>query len=214
MNVQELPSGSQIELEIHSGSDTLSLHSSVVKPIQNSILIEKLDHEGKLLGIPDNCSVNLLYVDTKDSCPYVWENVSVRPVRYKEGIYHYIDNISAKSNAHINRRKAFRLYIGKEMILSVHDNTGLKQYRVLLKDISETGMAFVTKEDFPIKKLVHLDFIDNGFSIPLSGHIVRKTAANGSPNKTVYGCHFSSPRPLLNKYIAKKQQQKLHRQRQ
>ena len=209
MYANELVSGTPIELSIHLGAETLSLFSSIVELVQENILIEKLEYNGKLLGIPNNSSVDMLYIDPDSSRPYIWKNVSLKAVRYKKEVYHCVNGLIGEGMP-TNRRGAFRLYIGDEMTLIVRNANGPQGYTVTVKDISETGMCFISSEDFPIQKLVRLNFQDNNFSIPLAGHIVRKIPHPELPSSTIYGCRFPEPNPLLGKYITKKQQKRLH----
>lgn len=212
MYIRELASGTPVELSIHNGSDTISLSSVAAGPFQDDLLIEKLEYNGRLLGIPNGYSVDLVYINPQDSRPYIWKNVSLKAVRYKNTVYHCIGNAPGEGIL-TNRRQAFRLFIGEEMDLIVHDAEGAKPYRVVLKDISETGMGFVSSEDFPLKKHVKLRFRDHSFAINLPATIVRKyQPEEGSPS-TVYGCRFSSPIPVLSKYITQIQQKKLQEQR-
>lgn len=212
MNKNELLPDAQVELLVRAGSDTITLRSKIVDLVNGDILIDRLEHNGKLLGIPDHFSVDMLYLEPENSRPFLWSNVSLKVVRYKKEIYHCIGNL-AETGKLTNRRESFRLFVGREMTLVVRDANGSRGYRVILKDISETGMGFVTKEDFPIKKLVRLDFEDNHFRMPLAAHIVRKIEPTDDNMTFVYGCRFSEPNPLLSKYIARKQHEKLQSQR-
>lgn len=208
MYANEFVSGEPIELVIHLGAERLSLFSSFMELVQDNILIKKLEYNGKLLGIPDSCSVDMLYVDPETSRPYIWRDVSLKPVRYKKKVYHCINDFIGEGMP-TNRRGAFRLFIGEEMTLYVRDSSGSKRYTVTVKDISETGMCFISSEDFPIKKLVRLDFRDSKLALPLTGHIVRKIPHPERSGHSIYGCRFPEPNPLLGKYIAKRQQEKL-----
>lgn len=208
MYANELISGTPIELSIHLGAETINLFSSIVEPVQENILVEKLEYNGKLLGIPNNCSVDMLYIDPESSRPYIWKNISLKAVRYKKGVYHCVSDLIGEGMP-TNRRDAFRLFIGEEMTLVVRNANGPQGYTVRVKDISETGMCFISSEDFPVKKLVRLNFQDNNFSMPLAGHIVRKIPHPELPSSTIYGCRFPESNPLLGKYITKKQQEKL-----
>lgn len=208
MYVKELAPGTPIELSIHTGSDTISLYSVAAEPFHDDLLIEKLEYNGKLLGIPSGYSVDLLYISPGDSRPYIWKNVSLKAVRYKDAIYHCISN-APEEGMPTNRRQAFRLFIGEEMELIVRDTEGAKRYNVILKDISETGMGFVSSEDFPLQKHVRLRFQDHSFTMNLSATIVRKYQPEENSPSCVYGCRFSEPNRILSKYITLMQQKKL-----
>ena len=61
----------------------------------------------------------------------------------------------------MNRRGSYRVYIGEQMTITAFTSQGAKKHSVHLKDISESGMAFLSKEEFDIGRIVRLNLSFN-----------------------------------------------------
>lgn len=200
MQIEEITKGSNIELEVKYSGHTMSFRSIVIAVKNNSILITTIKVNDQTIGFSDKCRMNFLY--KSDSKVFIWENVDVRLVKYEGEICHKIDLFS--DGKPYNRRDSYRMYIGEDMPLYVNSATGPTAISVLVKDISETGVAFITKDEIDIDRTIRLKLKDNITIISLSGVIVRKEFLQNL-NAFLYGCKFNEKNDKLGKYIAKKQ---------
>lgn len=204
MLIDEIPIGGNIELEVKYCGHTMSFRSDVFKIINNSVLITSIKANDQTIGFSDNCQIN--FIVKQDSRVYAWENIIVKLVRYDGAIYHKIDLMGAGKP--FNRRDSFRMYIGEDMPLYISSTTGLTSITVLVKDISETGVAFITKDELDINRVFRLKLKDGYITIDLTGIIVRKEFLPNL-NSYLYGCKFNERNQRLGKYIAKKQGEQL-----
>ena len=175
-----------IELEITINGKKSTLLTAVEQVIGTNVLLTPIQINEKVVGFPPDCIVNLLYVGEKQV--FCWKNVKIKAVRYEKNIYHSAELIGDAEI--LNRRGAYRVYIGEQMLLTAFSANGPKNYRVLLKDLSETGMAFFSKEEFDVGRTVRLTLsIKKGQELPLSAQIIRVQDFENRQDK-LYGCKF------------------------
>lgn len=200
MKIDELSKGSKIELEVKYNGRTMSFKSEIVLIKNNFVLIAPIKANEQTIGFSEKCKINFLY--KLDGKLLLWENVSVKLVKYEGAIYHRIE-LTGEGKPY-NRRGAFRMYIGEDMPLYVNTATGPSAISVLVKDISETGVAFITKEDIDLDRTIRLKLKDNNTIISLSGIVIRKDFLEHL-DSFLYGCKFNEKNDKLGKFIAKRQ---------
>ncbi len=205
MLASELKIGHSVELEVQMDDKKTTLFTSIEMHRENNILLLKtFRYNGKIIGFPTSCSVTLVYAE--GSLAYYWENVTVKPVRYEGEIYHCVHLVG--NSRVMNRRNSYRVYFGTEMILSAPTASGQKSHKVLVRDISETGMSFYSQENFTVGKNVRLYLsVAPGKEISIRSQILRSQAGSHR-NGSIYGCKFTEPNPILNNYLMRYQQER------
>ncbi len=193
-----------VELEIlHDGRKT-TLLTSVEGMINNSVLLTPIHLDGKIVGFPAKFTVNLLYPE--DGQVYCWSNITVKAVRYRGNVYHSVELLGRAII--LNRRGAYRVYIGENKFLHYRDRTGTKLYEILVRDISETGMCYMSKDHFEIGKTVHLQLrLVNGHKLSLRAKILWKRENPNRSTTFLYGCKFAEKSNYLNSYLMNVQQE-------
>lgn len=175
-----------IELDIFMNGKKSTLLTTVEQVIGQTVLLTPIQINDKLVGFPPNCTVNLLYVGEHQV--FCWKNITIKAVRYEKNVYHSAELIGDAEI--LNRRGAYRVYIGEQMLLTAFSATGPKTYHVNLKDLSETGMAFFSKEEFDVGRTVRLHLsIKKGQELLLSSQIIRIQEFDNRQDK-LYGCKF------------------------
>ena len=201
MTAAELQLTHAVELEILMNGKKTTLLSSIEQIIGTTVLLTPIHLNGKVVGFPPDCSVNLLYIDEKHV--FCWKNIKVKAVRYEKKIYHSAELVADAEI--LNRRGAYRVYIGETMLLTSFTANGPKSINVLLKDLSETGMAFFSKEEFDIGRTVRLHLaMSNKHELQLSAQIIR-TQEDERRGK-LYGCKFVERNERLIGYLMRLQQ--------
>lgn len=200
MRIEEIVKGGIIEVEVKCDGQTVHFNSEVVEIIPNSLLVKAIKVKEQSIGFSDHCRINLLYL--QDEKLNLWENAAIKLVKYNNEVYHMIE-VTGEGKPY-NRRSSFRIYIGEDMQLIVYSANGPTAISVLIKDISETGIAFLTKEELGLSQTIRLKIMDNDSAIHLAGSIIRKEFID-SLGKFLYGCKLSEKNTKLAKYISKKQ---------
>lgn len=202
MIATELQLNHSVEIEVAINGKITTLLSSIKNIINNTILLTPIFIGGKMVGFPPEYEVSFIYMESE--VVYCWKNVSIKAVRYQGQIYHCV-NLTTTAEIW-NRRNAFRVYIGEKMNLISFGNNGPTTHEVFIKDISETGMAFISSEPFFVKHTVRLKLkIFSGQIIQLSAQIVR-TQPTETEGEVLYGCRLLERSPLLSKHLVKLQQ--------
>lgn len=204
--IDDIPNGSNIELDVRYNGLTMSFNSEIMLIVSNSLLISPIIVNEQTIGFNDNCRIRLIVkIEGK---VYLWDNVTIKLVKYDGVIYHKIDLVG-EGKPH-NRREAYRMYIGEDMLIYINTSSGPLAISVLVKDLSETGVGFITKEDIEPDRTIRLKLKDNNSMISLSGVIVRKELLSHL-GSFLYGCKFNEKNNKLGKYIARKQGEELRK---
>lgn len=207
MLIDEIPIGVNIEIEVKYSGRTMSFRSEVKSIINHSVLINPIKVDSQTVGFSEQCTMNLLI--NHDGKVIAWENIQIRLVRYDGDIFHLLE-LTGNGKSY-NRRIAYRMYIGEDTNIYMNSSNGLVSYSILLKDISETGVAFLTKEEFDINRTFRMKLKEQYLFVNLSGVIVRKEYLPHL-SSFLYGCKFIEKDFKLNKYIAYKQGEQLRKQ--
>ena len=85
MTAAELELSHAVELEIMMNGKKTTLLSAIEQIIGTTVLLTPIHLNGKVVGFPPDCNVNLLYIDEKHV--YCWKNIKIKAVRYEKKIY-------------------------------------------------------------------------------------------------------------------------------
>lgn len=204
MTAAELQLEHSVELEIMMNGKKTTLLSAIEQIVGQNVLLTPIQINGKVVGFPPNCMVNLLYIG--ENQVFCWRNVKIKAVRYDKKIYHSAELVADAEI--LNRRGAYRVYIGEQMTLTAFSAQGPKNYPVHLKDISETGMAYFSKEEFDVGRTVRLHLsIKKGVELQLSAQIIRIQDFEKRQDK-LYGCKFIEKNNRLVGYLMHLQQER------
>ncbi len=207
MTAAEMQTSHPVELEVHINGKKTTLLTEIEKIINQTVLLTPIQLNGKVVGFPPDCRVHLLYIE--DNHVYCFKNIQLKAIRYENKVYHCATLIGDAEI--LNRRGAFRVYIGTDSILTAFTARGPKSHRVLLKDLSESGMAYLSSEDFDIGRTVRMNIIiAPGKEMKLGAQIIRIQEFEDRQEK-LYGCKFLEKNNLLTGYLMRCQQE---RQRQ
>lgn len=218
MKINEIPYGNTVSLEIVTSAHTIELSTKVAElsdyekktitklNIQKDLFCNTLEvivKDGKSLGL--SASDNMVYniKCTINDKYYVWNNVYVKTVKLPSGNVYYLI-MSALDVNMMNRRNAYRLWIGEEVTVTL----GLSQDRIrgILKDISASGMGVIVADasDFHLERIVHVQYIDKEKTVfNLTGKVVSVTEI--SPAKILIGCAFVGKSQAIERYVSQKQ---------
>ena len=205
MQLAELPVGANIMFNVTVQKQGLEFPSEVIEVHDNFILTKPVMSKGKVVGLGgENVSVGLTYLRNEKS-PMVWKGISCSIVKVRGRILYRV--VASGAGFEMNRRETFRLFVGLPAVAQIGRNR--RALNVILKDISETGFAFVVENEIQDaeKAPVRLVFKDFDRSYNLMGYIVRIEMVQ--EDKIVYGCHMSMKNQLISHYINPKQRQML-----
>ena len=205
MRVTEFEMTHSVELEILHDDKKTTFITSVEGIINNHVLLTPIHLDGKIVGFPPKYTVNLIYPE--DGHVFSWNDVRVKAARYHGNIYHYVE-LSGHAQVS-NRRGAYRVYIGETRKIYHRINSDTKLYEVFLRDLSETGMCFLSKDNFEIGRSVHLQLkFAGGHELTLRAKILWRRENPNRNTTFLYGCKFTEKSKYLNSYLMNVQQAK------
>ncbi len=204
MTISDFTKGQQVKLDIRANNVKGSFDATVALIHKNILLLEPIIVEGKLVGFPQEYSAELTVI-VKDIC-YVWSNIQIQAVSFKGRHFHAIELFG---DAEVrNRRNNFRVPIGEIMNVVYFTESGPKPHHAMIKDISETGFAFISKEEFDTGRMVRLNvLLPDKTPLALSAKIVRSQPMQRDKD-TLYGCRFSDKNPKLAGFLMQLQRDK------
>lgn len=204
MTAAELQLEHSVELEILMNGKKTTLLSEVEQVIGTTVLLTPIQINGKVVGFPPNCTVNLMYIG--ENQVFCWKNIKLKAVRYEKRVYHSAELIGDAEI--LNRRGSYRVYIGEQMTLTAFSAQGPKNYLVQVKDLSESGMAYFSKEEFDVGRTVRLRLaIKKGMELQLSAQIIRVQEFENRQDH-LYGCKFIEKNNRLVGYLMHLQQER------
>ena len=206
MTAADMEISHSIELEIILNGNKTTLITCVEHILDDTVLLTPIHMNGKIVGFPPPISVNLYYVD--DGQVFLWSDVTVKAVKYQNKAYH---SVTLKESPKVlNRRGAFRVFIGQKMNLLTFSSEGSQLHEVFVRDISETGMSFFSSEEFSKGRTVRLHLrLKNGQELSLSSQIVwKRQGTHRRRNQFLYGCKFLGRNRQLTAYLMTVQQER------
>lgn len=203
MWLYELTEGETIQIIASKNRSSVHYDTTVVCCKQGVILVEPIRENGIIInfqGADVRCDV--AYMENGEN-PICWEGCTVQLVTIKDHKYHAV--YTKKMSKKLNRREAYRQYLGLKGTLTLDGSRGGGS--VIVKDISATGVAFVgdPKLDMATVGSFQLDFddIDCRLNVHLNAKAVREIQVD--ENKKVFGAEIKKANVDLNSYISTKQ---------
>lgn len=211
MKLYEIAQGEQIRIIAGTGKHTYEQMTSVELCKDGVLLVKPMYYEDKLLNFNgEHLQISVVYVVNGEK-PMIWEGCTIRYVQTKTQKFHAV--LCKKEGKHLNRRQAFRQYLGVPGTLTSELTRERKS--VIVKNISTTGVSFVIDSlDIGIEdiKEFRLEFEDvqKCLNIMLHGRVVREEFCE---DKKVFGAVLTKTNINLSTYIAQKQKQDMAKKR-
>lgn len=209
-SINDVELGAKITIYFTYGEKEYEFESSVVHLEKGLVCIDVIRNDGKVLGLGSVNGKIMLVLSRKDEKPIVWTDCTLKTGIMKSGTNVYIVS-TPTDGRELNRRSAFRLYIGLSGTVSlIGTNTGSG---CIVKDFSTSGFAFLV--DRPMMDcsgrplLLKFDDPNLNMQISCTGSIVREaTLPNG---KYLYGARLTNNQVMISKYLNLKQHEELQR---
>lgn len=204
MTILDLDEQHPVTLVVTVGLKSKDLTTTISEVHADYILLRPIFVEGRTVGFGDSCTIDFLYL--QDQVVYAWHSVSLPLVKIKGSTYYRLE-LKGEARPY-NRRGSFRVYVGETMTITVFQSSGPQPVSVLVRDISESGFGFVSKEEYEISRTIRLAIpIADRKTLVLSATIVRKDF-NEEKGTYNYGCKFVEPNSYLSSYLMAKQRER------
>ena len=212
MKLWEIEQGEQIRVVASTEKSKFEQTAFIEFSKDVVIFVKPMYYEGQLLNFDgERLKISVVYIVNNEK-PMVWEGCTIRYVQTKTQKFHAI--FCKRDGIHLNRRQAFRQYLGILGKLMVESTRERKE--VIVKNISTTGVSFVMESTDDITmddiRKFQLEFEDTQerLNITLQGEVIREDDVE---NKKVFGALIKKANVDLSAYIAHKQKQDIARKR-
>lgn len=205
VTIDDIQAKDPVEIEILYNGKRRSFSSVAKEFIGDAVLIEPIMHGNKAVGFPD--AIKSRFSVVVRGTPFVWNDPKIRLVKYSGNLYHMV-SLPGEGN-YVNRRQAYRQYVGTEMPVTVIRQGGERDvHTVLVKDLSETGVGIVSDVLMNVDDSVRIRISDEGYLLSVNAVVVR-VQENEKTRDKMYGCQFTEAIPKLSQYIMQIQRDKL-----
>ena len=205
VTISDIKTDDAVEIEILYKGKRKTFPSVVKAFVDDAVLIAPIMSGAKAIGFPEELKMRFSVV-VKGS-PFVWNDPKVRLVKYAGNMYHMV-SLPGEGN-YVNRRQAYRQYVGEEMPITLTRHDGGKDVMtVLVKDLSETGVGIVSDVMMDVDDSIRLRISDEGFLMSINAVIVRIQEDKDKRDR-IYGCQFTEKIPKLSQYIMQIQRDRL-----
>ncbi len=203
MDINDLAPGRELQLIVKVNRYNGTFDTRVTIIHNNICVLEPIYVNDKIIGFPSNCEVSLSC--TMEGILYLWKNIKIQTILFKGVPCHAAELIGDAEP--VNRRNNYRVNIGEEMELNYYTDKGPRSTWAYIKDVSETGFAFITKEIFQLQHMVRLTITIEGRSnLRISAKIVRFVELED--DQILYGCKFVEQSQKLNNWLMSIQRDK------
>lgn len=206
MWLSELLPDTGVDLEVKSGKNEWLFQSIVRHEVKGVLLMDPVIYEDKLLDLSgEGMSVAVIVKDTQD-IPIQFKGCTVKNVRLKEESYLAV--ASGQEGKRINRRGAFRIFVGERGSVEPIGTGG--RLEAVVRDLSMTGFSFVVDVDEWEEEtsMVWLNFAGRyGEKMRLQGSVIRTD--EGERGRLIVGCQTIKCANDLAGYVAFKQRENL-----
>jgi hypothetical protein len=200
VRLNEIPEKENIEFRFKYQNTDYCMDVNVQLKMQDMIFIQAVCSNGKPIEAGKIKDALLSY--KVDGGIYNFIELTLKLVTY-QGNYLY-GVTSEFEPKRMNRREAFRAFVGEAHSLKLIKNDGnVVEFSGLLKDISLNGIGFIMNrkvDDIAYIKVV-ID-ISKNCKLPLLGEIVRVTELP-KHRGYLYGCKLNIHSDILNRYVLK-----------
>lgn len=215
MYINELESGKKLILTVKIGTESVDFETTVreIVPKKRAIMTDVVRDNDKVVSF-SGAGVHVdVYFYPGDSAPIVFRNVKIIVYKDKSENIFYVITTNSPSVT-VNRREAFRLFVGKNVVVQKGFNRSAND--AILKDISTSGFSITVDSsvvEYELFQTIHTVFNDEieevgqKYSFQLYGIIVRKEEVDGG--KVVYGCKLNQAVRGLETYITIKERLRL-----
>ncbi len=211
MKLYDIGENERIQIVAENKNASLQYLTTVVMNKQKLLLIHPIMYGDRIVNFDvRNVRTSVVYTGEGDK-PLVWDDCVIKNTVYQQQKYQVV--YSAKEGKRINRREAYRQYVGTKGILQV-DSTRDKR-EVVVKDISTSGIAFVSDLSMEMGDIgsFHLNYEDREckLALQLAGTLVREEDVD--PDRRVFGGVIKQSNVDLNNYVMLKQKMGLMKKR-
>lgn len=197
MRLEDLSQGQNVIIEIVKGDEHSEVDASIMMVNKSVVVLEPIVIDGKVLVLDDADIHVSLVLAIENEKPQLWKNVAFGMTSLNNRQCIVIKSLNESIT--YNRRGSYRL--------SMDTQGYIKNEKIVIHDISSTGISFYTKLDHrkTIGSEVTIKFTANYEDVYVKGTIVREIETD---DRYLYGCTIHN-NPVVDSFIASEQRKRV-----
>lgn len=225
MYINELETGTKINIEASDGIKTLTLDTTVAsprdaedtakldevkraKPNMKFTVLDPIRREEKLINFVSDYVVSHMVAIVEGDKPFIWRSVTIINMRLpKYGSVHIV--LSGREAVSYNRRQHYRLTLDCNGVIKIRTQDKESVYSVFVKDLSESGIGFSINGTQGLERgsgcLV--EFSDSGQEFRVDAVVIR--VQDMGNNRYTMGCRIRQRSAVIAKFINQKQKDRM-----
>lgn len=216
MTAAELKIGQSVEIELERDGYIYHLLSKVHEVSRNKIYIEPIVAQAKMLRFRADDDIKVIH-RTRERL-LAWSNAK-GSIEFLDGKLFHVLQVSKEAESY-NRRNSYRVPYGKACdcihrryekaeALGRMEDVLNRKFRAIIKDISESGVAFIAMETLEKKDFIEFVLDAEGIRMECEARVVRCTPVEGSERKKLYGCVLTKMSREYGKFVLDIQRKQL-----
>ncbi len=197
MKLIELPVNTLVELQFYFAGKRYRVGVGLLYKGTKAVYVSAIKNAGKTVPAAYLYNVHLIYRTPMGL--YIFKKVALRSISYNgQKLY----AVQTENEAYIvDHRKAYRIYIGKNISAKVITEGKTESIRCILKDISMSDMGILYHVQLEPSAQIEISFrVNQNDKETLLGTIVRvEEYKNGSGY--LYICEFTEPNETIGKFV-------------
>jgi hypothetical protein len=223
MYINEVEKKTKINIEASDGEKTLTFDTTVAspknaadlavldeirkaKPGAKYTVLDPIRREEKLVNFVSDYVISHMVAIIDGHKPFIWRSVSIVNMRLPEyGSVHIV--LSNREGVAYNRRQNYRVALDCDGAIRLRTQERESLYNVFVKDVSESGIAFITKDRLGLERgsSCTVEFENSGQSFHIEAVVIRvEESGNG---RYTMGCRIRQRPTGLAKFITQKQKE-------
>ena len=197
MKLIEVPINTLVELQFYYMGERHKVGVGLLYKNEKAVYVSAIKNAGKTIPASHLYNVYLTYKTNEGL--YIFKNVSLRSISYNGQKLYVVQ--TDKEALIIDYRKAYRLYLGKNVSAKIIKEEKSESIHCILKDISMSGMGILSNIQIDPSAQIEIGFrVNKNKKETLIGNITRVDEFKNGTGY-LYACEFLVPNDTIGKFV-------------
>lgn len=198
MKLIEVPINTLVELQFYYMGERHKVGVGLLYKNTKAVYVSAIKNAGKTVPATHLFNVHLCYKTNEGL--YIFKNVNLRSISYN-GQKLYVVQTDQEALI-VDYRKAYRLYLGKNVSAKVIKEEQTESIHCILKDISMSGMGILSNILIDSSSRIEIGFrVNKNKKETLVGNITRVDEYKNGTGY-LYACEFIEPNDTIGRFVA------------
>ncbi len=198
MKLIEVPINTLVELQFYYMGERHKVGVGLLYKNTKAVYVSAIKNAGKTVPATHLFNVYLCYKTNEGL--YIFKHVNLRSISYNGQKLYVVQ--TEKEALIVDYRKAYRLYLGKNVSAKVIKEEQSESIHCILKDISMSGMGILSNMQIDSSSRIEIGFrVNKSKKETLVGNITRVDEYKNGTGY-LYACEFIEPNDTIGRFVA------------